>query len=83
MFLEYYYDKRNVNVEGNLVVGTDYPNCVNFIVFMIRKAGSKMLAFLLCFQGEYPRNEESKSLAYINVCLGILNTEIGNNGSMI
>lgn len=49
-------------------MGADYPNCVNFIVFVVRKAGSKMLAFLLCLQGKYPRNERSKSLAY-NKCM--------------
>ena len=64
-------------------MGTDYPNCVNFIVFMVRKAGSKMLAFLLCFQGKYLRNELSKSLADINICLKNLKAEIWNNGSMI
>ena len=64
-------------------MGTDNPNGINFIAFMVREAGSKMLAFLLCFQGKYPRNEQSKSLAYINVCLEILKAEIWNNGSMI
>ena len=48
-----------------------------------KEAGSKMLAFLCCFLGKYPRNEQSKSLAYINVYWMILKVEIGNNGSMI
>ena len=64
-------------------MGTDYPNCVNFIKFMLRKLAVKCWLFCVVFLGKYPRNEQSKSLAYINVYWMILKVEIGNNGSMI
>ena len=38
-------------------MGTDYPNCVNFIMFMVRKLAVKCWLFLRYFHDKYPRNE--------------------------